>query len=1022
MSTAAVRDVVRQIGQDDPPSDASLLASYLASRDHAAFAELLRRYGPVVLGVCRRLLANRHDAEDAFQAVFLVLVRKAESVQPPGLVGNWLYGVAVRTANKAKLAAARRWRREMAVAMQKPEASEPTCSGELAELRGVIDEELTRLPDHLRAAVVLCDLGGKSRREAARELECPEGTVAARLHRARKLLAERFTKRGIALSSSGLVAAFTPEVATANVSSELARKTLATSVGIAAASPAVQTLASGVMRTMTNGKFKLMLAAVAVAGLMSGAGAIWGANNGESSARAPVAAPVAAPARIPEMAWKEAKTLEQSGWLAGSVAYSADGKRLVVGGTGRVQAYDAGTFKEQWTAKVDGDAQHFAAIAFSPDGKSIAATFADGVRFLAPATGKIEETLEQKGSKPTTVGWFPEDPPAAGEKEHRTRWIVFDSDKGQHPTQMYSFRNWNALSKTGGFNLGIEHREKPRRPAGEVPLAMDPKGRWAVLSSAISDTEKYLLNAHFAKPIGEVVGRALRGHQGTVTSAACSADGGTIVSGDADGVVIAWDAETFEEKSRVELRQRVQAIAVTADGTTCAAATIGPPAQKFYTEQVFTWKTATPPHEPKPIALPRAGGGETFSGVAGLAFSPNGKSLAAAFCDFRLLVLSGQLVGKVRVWQLREPEAKPTPNPDQVAAPGSWREKAVLTDNEDSIISVAFAPDGKTFAAGGIRRGNVSMWDATTHKRIEWFSCNDIRPHPAAVAYSPDSKTLAVTFPDGASWFTLPLKVADPDAKAKRMSEFVKEYGEEGSKPLAVAFGPDQDVRGLKQHRMAFTDGRTLWAKTWFEGAPAGTAKFGPLANPPKVEGPLPAAVAYSPDGKRLVFIPNHRVDGDWIAQVWGGGSGEPMQLLKHGTDPVTAVAWSKDGKFLATGGTDGIVILWDTTTFKELRRIGTTKNRVHELAFSPDGKTLAAAGGGGTNAGQVVLIDSLLGVQVQTIRAFPNAPPSAVAFSPDSRTLLVGCGYRGLDPRQFPLDDPKTIGEVRVFTLEPPS
>ena len=190
MSTAAVRGVVRHLGLDaDPPTDAALLTRYARHRDEEAFAELLHRHGPVVLGVCRRVLAHQHDAEDAFQAVFLVLARKADAVRPPGSVGNWLYGVAVRTASKARVAAARRWRRERARAMASGQASGRQASGgcepavsemDRADLRAVIDDELGRLPDSLRAAVVLCDLGGKTRAEAARELGWPEGTVAAR--------------------------------------------------------------------------------------------------------------------------------------------------------------------------------------------------------------------------------------------------------------------------------------------------------------------------------------------------------------------------------------------------------------------------------------------------------------------------------------------------------------------------------------------------------------------------------------------------------------------------------------------------------------------------------------------------------------------------------------------------------------------------------------------------------------------------------------------------------------------------
>ncbi len=287
MTTAAVRGLVRQIAQDETPSDAALLTRYARTRDNEAFAELLRRHGPVVLGVCRRLLVNRQDAEDAFQAVFLVLARKVESVRPPGMVGNWLYGVAVRTAKKANLAATRRWRREMATAMARRTDANSRSTAELSELRAVIDDELSRLPEHLRAAIVLCDLGGKSSAEVSRELGCPAGTIGARLHRARKLLAERLTRRGVSLSAAGLGAALTPEASSAAVSSSLTRATLeiAETAAAGAASPAlsptVQALAEGVIRTMTNGKFKLTVAAMIV-GLLTGVGALWGAPTAET--------------------------------------------------------------------------------------------------------------------------------------------------------------------------------------------------------------------------------------------------------------------------------------------------------------------------------------------------------------------------------------------------------------------------------------------------------------------------------------------------------------------------------------------------------------------------------------------------------------------------------------------------------------------------------------------------------------------------------------------------------------------
>ncbi|HJZ57221.1 MAG TPA: sigma-70 family RNA polymerase sigma factor, partial [Gemmataceae bacterium] len=159
MPTARAADALRTLARDPgPATDGELLARFADRRDEAAFAELIRRHGPTVLGVCRRILGHAHDAEDAFQAVWLVLARRASDVRPPGSVGNFLYGVAVRTATKARALAAR-WRlRLMSAAKPEPVEDPPAVSD---DLRAVLDEELARLPEKYRAAVVLCDLTGK---------------------------------------------------------------------------------------------------------------------------------------------------------------------------------------------------------------------------------------------------------------------------------------------------------------------------------------------------------------------------------------------------------------------------------------------------------------------------------------------------------------------------------------------------------------------------------------------------------------------------------------------------------------------------------------------------------------------------------------------------------------------------------------------------------------------------------------------------------------------------------------------
>src|SRR5438067_5564186 len=207
MPTSPLSRVIQHLAADVAPggggmTDGELLARFLRSRDEDALAALVRRHAPMVWGVCGRLLHNHHDAEDAFQATFLVLVRKAADV-PGQAVANWLYGVARQTAVRLRATAAKRGRRERQVVTM-PEPAVPTVHD--ADLQRVVDEELSRLPDHYRGVVVLCDLEGMTRREAARQLSIPEGSVASRLARARAMLAKRLNQRGV-LFSGGSVAA-----------------------------------------------------------------------------------------------------------------------------------------------------------------------------------------------------------------------------------------------------------------------------------------------------------------------------------------------------------------------------------------------------------------------------------------------------------------------------------------------------------------------------------------------------------------------------------------------------------------------------------------------------------------------------------------------------------------------------------------------------------------------------------------------------------------------------------------------
>jgi RNA polymerase sigma factor (sigma-70 family) len=183
----------------DALSDGQLLEWFVRRGEEAAFAALVRRHGPMVLGVCRRVLRHAQDAEDAFQATFLVLAQKAPRLRRPELLANWLYGVAYRTALHARQRAAQRSAREReAASMSNPENNPQVDS---QELRRLLDEELIRLPEKYRAPLVLCYLEGKTNEEAARLLGWPTGSMSHRLARGRELLRERLTPRLAALSA-----------------------------------------------------------------------------------------------------------------------------------------------------------------------------------------------------------------------------------------------------------------------------------------------------------------------------------------------------------------------------------------------------------------------------------------------------------------------------------------------------------------------------------------------------------------------------------------------------------------------------------------------------------------------------------------------------------------------------------------------------------------------------------------------------------------------------------------------------
>jgi RNA polymerase sigma factor (sigma-70 family) len=287
--------------------DADLLERFATQRDEKAFESLLCRHGPLVWSVCRRVLDEEHTAEDAFQATFLILVRKARSVRKQASIRSWLHGVALRVALRARQQEQLRHRRERETPSRCP--SEATWQ----HVRPILDEEIQRLPEKYRLPVILCYLEGHTNDEAARLLNCPRGTIATRLARARERLRFRLLRRGVTLSVGTLAAMLTDNALSASVLPRLLTHTVKTAL-MGGASVSVTTLTEGVLHTMFLSKLKMASVFVLILVAIGGAGvgtyylhAQAPASNSETSAKKPVeTAPDKPVAEAPE---KEADTL-----------------------------------------------------------------------------------------------------------------------------------------------------------------------------------------------------------------------------------------------------------------------------------------------------------------------------------------------------------------------------------------------------------------------------------------------------------------------------------------------------------------------------------------------------------------------------------------------------------------------------------------------------------------------------------------------------------------------------------------
>jgi RNA polymerase sigma factor (sigma-70 family) len=647
--------------------DGELLKLYLRQREETAFEALLRRHGPMVMGVCERVLRNSHDAEDAFQATFLVFVRKASTLRSPGRVANWLYGVAYRTALEARKGAAKRRMKEAEVV--RPRQTPPDV---WADLRPVLDRELQRLPTKYRTVLVLCDLEGKTRKEAAQQLGCPEGTVASRLASARVMLAKRLA-RSIPTVSGGALAAVLSRNATACLSTPVIASTVQAATWLATGKTAtglvsakIIALTESVLKTMLQTKIKIatvLFLAVAVAcygvGLLSVRFAL-GQNSTSPRAAAPSGEKKSAdnPGAV-----RKSKVLQLDGSNA-HIAWSSDGKELAslsftivmeektINGEKR-NVYGTNSTLKFWdVAKGEvrlslGEEKkvRMTSMAFSPDGKTLGV----GVENQAAEPGKVHEVRlldTQTGAIKKTIP-----------NPWTVRAVIFSPDDkllaiGGHyrPEQLAGpFQRMIRLWDLGKEKLITEFKQKlelnqqqieKERYLDALPaLAFSPDGK--LLATADVDHTVRLLDVQ----IGQLT-KALERQDCAIPTLRFSPNGAMLISGNANGTGKVWDVKSGKLLRTLAANkdEPVWSVDFSPDGNLLV--TSGPQTEPQKRDgQVVLWDTRS--WEAKRI--PRRVLSDGW--VNAVAFSPDGKTLAISSTHITGLC---ETIGQIELWRVSD--------------------------------------------------------------------------------------------------------------------------------------------------------------------------------------------------------------------------------------------------------------------------------------------------------------------------------------------------------------------------------
>ncbi len=919
-------------------SDAELLARWLADPKDAAFAVLVQRHGPMVLSVCQRILGDLHVAEDCFQATFMVLMRRAASISRKVPLAGWLHGVARRIALRARQQTQARRQREGRVdTMQSPDRLDELT---WQELRGVLDEEVGRLAEKYRVPIILCYFEGKSHGQAAKELGCPKNTITSRLAHGRETAPQAIGAAGYHAVGRRLATALCEKAGAAPVSAVLTINTVKAATSMAAGkaaagggiSAAAIAMAEELLKSMLYVKATVILMVLAVgvavggaglAGLVGPAGANPDANVVDPAAmvfQSPAQPPKTTPPKLeprldffgdplPDGAAARLGTARFRHGQTTMVSYSPDGTKLA--STGRdgfgVCLWDAATGRALHRLSLPAFCW---SLVFSPDGKMLVAVNAQGeLSLIDVALGK---ELRRFG------------PPDGFNSAAFTPGGL--TLAARHLVQGGSRVVFLDVA-TGKEQRGIEWKHDGLPDRGVDQIAFSPDGK--ILASASPDNIVRLWDVATGKQLP-----SLGGHEKAVWFVVFSKDGKILATAGDSGAIRLWDVATGKLlRTCREDQGMVESLALSPDGKVLASASGDAGGI------VRLWDIET--------------GKELLSRKAyvwWVTFSPDGKTLACIARDSTIHLLDA----------------------------GTLKEIGPITGHTSYVSRLKFTADGKAlFSAGGNRA--ILEWDMTALGQQRTLFTDVDGPTQMqhgwqAVDVSPNGKVVALVP------YTQPAIKVEDDA--------VHLFESGTGKELFVLRGNKEEPKSV-----VFSSNGNLLASTGKDGIRLWDVATGKQLHWLQEQLSAFVAVAFSHDDNVLGFA-----TADGTIQLRESGTAKEIRRWSTEQKSITALAFSSDGKMVvALAGKEAQV--WDAESGKRVLTFGGLDGLFNSVGFSPSGRILAIGGFHKINptevegrTAKVILLETWSGQELRRID-LPQGTKCSLAVAPDGRTLATG-GY----------------------------